>query len=87
MIFEVVSDASEQPIKQTVSMNKFGCMVEETIYAHPHVEKVIKAPLVPFHEDYALQDAWLNDAAERHKAKVSGNAPMPVATCEDRTEE
>lgn len=27
-------------------MNKFGCMVEETIFDYPHVEKVIKAPAV-----------------------------------------
>ena len=50
---ETVSDASELPIKQTVSMNKFGCMVEENVFAHPHVEKVIKAPLLPFEEDFA----------------------------------
>ena len=50
---EPVSDASEQPIKQTISMNKFGCIVEENVLAHPHVEKVIKAPLLPFEEDFA----------------------------------
>jgi len=37
LMTDVVSDANEQPIKQTVSMNKFGCMVEESIFAHPHV--------------------------------------------------
>ena len=52
MTNEAVTDAGEQPIKQTISRNKFGCMVEESVFAHPHVEKVIKAPLLPFHEDY-----------------------------------
>lgn len=47
-------DASDKigPLSQTVSKNKFGCLVEETIFAHPHTEKVITAPLVPFHMDY-----------------------------------
>jgi len=63
---EAVSDASEEPIKQSMAMNKFGCMVEENIFAHPHVEKVIKAPLLPFHLDYAQQEAYLKEAGKRH---------------------
>ena len=84
---ESVSDASEQPIKQTMSMNKFGCMVEESVFAHPYVEKVIKAPLLPFHEDHVQQEAWVKDATERHLHRVSGNAASPVYTCEDRSKE
>ena len=52
MTNEAVTDAGEQPIKQTISRNKFGCMVEESIFDRPHVEKVIKAPLLPFDMDY-----------------------------------
>ena len=47
-------DASDSigPLSQKVTKNKFGCLVEETIFAHPHTEKVISAPLVPYHMDY-----------------------------------
>ena len=49
-----VSDAGLEAkiAHQSVSKNKFGCVVEETVYEHPYVEKTIKAPLVPFHMDY-----------------------------------
>ena len=69
-------------------MNKFGCMVEETIFDYPHVEKVIKAPAVDkFTMSEQQQEAWLYDAAERSKQRLSGNAPAPIATCADRSEE
>ena len=69
-------------------MNKFGCMVEETIFDHQHVEKVIKAPAVDkFTMSEQQQEAWLYDAAERSKQRLSGNAPAPIATCSDRSEE
>ena len=46
---DIVTDG---PLRQSVSKNKFGCVVEESIFSHPHVEKVIKAPLLPYHLDY-----------------------------------
>lgn len=47
-------DASDKigPLSQKVTKNKFGCLIEETIFAHPHTEKVITAPLMPYHMDY-----------------------------------
>ena len=69
-------------------MNKFGCMVEETIFDYPHVEKVIKAPAVDkFTMSEQQQEAWMYDAAERSKQRLSGNAPTPIATCADRSKE
>mgnify|MGYP001001332028 CR=1 FL=1 len=47
-----VTDAPS-PVSQSVMKNKFGCLVEESVYEHPYVEKTISAPLVPFHMDYA----------------------------------
>lgn len=35
-----------------VSKNRFGALVEESIFPYPYVEKKIKAPLVPYHMDY-----------------------------------
>ena len=88
LMTEAVTDASEQPLKQSMSRNKFGCMVEETIFDYPHVEKVIRAPAV---DKWTLseeqQEAWLYDAAERGKQIASGNATVPVATCSDRSHE
>ena len=80
---DIVSDATDVPLTQTVSKNKFGCIVEETIYSHPHTEKVIKAPLVPFHMDYTQQEAFLKEQTERHM-HINANGPTPVATCADR---
>ena len=54
------SDAQE-PVSTSVSKNKFGCLVEETVFSHPHVEKTITAPLVPFHMDYEQQESFLRD--------------------------
>ena len=47
------AEDDSQPLKQTLSKNGFGCMVEESVYSHPRVEKTIKAPLVPFSQDPA----------------------------------
>jgi len=71
------------PITTNVSKNKFGCLVEENIYSYPHTEKTIKAPLVPFHMDYAQQEAHLTSALSHHKLK-SSNGSSPTYTCEDR---
>ena len=79
-----VTDAS--PVSSNVSKNKFGCLVEENIFDHPHVEKTITAPMTPFHADYVQQEAFLKDATHRHKKLRSNGlgAAAPVATCEDR---
>ena len=52
-VAQSVSDALSAPLSTKVSKNKFGCLVEESVFPYPHVEKTIKAPLVPFHMDYA----------------------------------
>jgi hypothetical protein len=77
------------PLSQTVSKNKFGCLVEETVFAHPHTEKVISAPLLPYHLDYVQQEAHLRDSVIRHKEKVeqAANGPVVPATCENRSPE
>ena len=79
------------PLKQTVTKNKFGCLVEESVFAHPHTEKVITAPLVPYHMDYVQQEAHLRDSIVRHAEKVeqaaNTNGPVVPATCEDRSPE
>ena len=89
-IDEALLDYSDKvgPISQTVNKNKFGCLVEESIFAHPHTEKVITAPLVPYHMDYVQQEAHLKDSITRHHEKAaehaaSNGAPAP-ATCETR---
>ena len=46
-----VSD-SASPTSQTITKNKFGCLVEESVWPNSHVEKKITAPLVPYHMDY-----------------------------------
>lgn len=85
---EQVSD-SVAPISQKVSKNKFGCLVEESIYPHPHVEKTIKAPLVPFHMDYVQQEAHItniNKSGKKLKAGSNGGdkPTTPIYTCSDR---
>ena len=35
-----------------MSKNRFGCHVEESVYLDQRVEKVVKAPLLPFEMDY-----------------------------------
>ena len=85
----LLMDASDKigPLSQTVSKNKFGCVVEQTIFAHPHTEKVITAPLVPYHMDYVQQEAHLRDSIDRHAKKVlqAANGPVTPATCSDRS--
>ena len=72
-------------ITTKVSKNPFGCLVEESIFPYPHVEKVIKAPLTPFHMDYSQQEAHLNSSVLRHHKLQSSNGHEPTATCADRT--
>ena len=43
-------------LNHQVAKNNFGCLVEESLYEGAHVEKTIKAPLVPFHLDYTQQE-------------------------------
>ena len=79
-----------KPITQNVSKNKFGCLVEESIFNTPYIEKTITAPLVPYHMDHVQQAAHLENMTEREQArKISEaiNGPAPVATCEDRSTE
>lgn len=84
----IAREASDSfgPISTNVSKNKFGCLVEENVYSYPHTEKTIKAPLVPFHMDYAQQETFLGDALTHHKLK-SANGPSPTWTCDDRAPE
>ena len=53
-----------------MSKNRFGCYVEESVYLDQRVEKVVKAPLLPFEMDYVQQEAHLRDSIERHAEKV-----------------
>ena len=48
---QVVTDAPS-PVNMNVTKNKFGCLVEESVFEENHVEKTISAPMVPFHMDY-----------------------------------
>ena len=57
---KAVSDYID-PVSQSVYKNKFGCLVEESLFEHPYVEKTISAPLTPFERDYAQQEAFLNE--------------------------
>ncbi len=51
---EAVSDVKEMelPLSSKFHKNQFGCLGEESVFANNYTEKVIKAPLVPFHMDY-----------------------------------
>lgn len=71
-------------LSHQVTKNNFGCLVEEAVYAGSHVEKTIKAPLVPFHMDYAQQAEFMRSSTEFHKEKVASNGPSPVYTCDNR---
>ena len=79
---ELISTDAAAPIDQSVTKNKFGCLVEESVFAESHVEKTITAPLVPFHMDYVQQEAHLKDSLKHHTHKLQ--AAAPTATCEDR---
>jgi len=72
-----------EPLTTKVSKNKFGCLVDESIFPYPYVEKTIKAPLVPYHMDYVQQEAHLKASTQRHK-ELLANGPAPIVTCEDR---
>ena len=43
-------------LSQSIQKNDFGCLIEESVYANAYTEKLIKAPLVPIHMDYAQQE-------------------------------
>jgi len=78
---EKISDAVA-PLTHKLSKNKFGCLVEESIFEHPYVEKTIKAPLVPYHMDYAQQEAHLKNLNQHGKKLKSGS--VPIYTCANR---
>lgn len=40
-------------LSQSVQKNNFGCLIEESVYDNAYTEKLVKAPLVPIHMDYA----------------------------------
>ena len=73
------------PLTTKVSKNKFGALVEESVFPFPYVEKTITAPLVPFNMDYAQQEAFLNNASKRHQEKTLLGASQATATCDDRS--
>ena len=71
------------PVSQSMSKNSFGCLVEESVFEDSYVEKVIKAPLMPFHLDYAQQEHFINKSTEFHK-NLYANGPEPKYTCDNR---
>lgn len=71
-------------MSNSVTKNKFGCLVEESVFSHPHVEKTITAPLVPFHMDYEQQESFLRDATARHQELSRFGAESKTYTCDDR---
>ena len=70
----------------TISKNRFGCLVEETVYPYPHTQKTIKAPLIPFHMDYVQMENHIVNYTKRHQ-EFKVNGVQPVATCGDRAPE
>jgi len=58
-------------------------LIEESVYANAYTEKLIKAPLVPLHMDYAQQEQFIKRSTEFHE-NLSKNGPVPVYTCSDR---
>ena len=79
---QIESDAPVTPLSERITKNQFGCIVEETVFANNYVEKVVKAPLLPLHLDYAQQERSIKSAIEFHK-NLRSNGPT-VYTCDSR---
>jgi len=62
------------PLSQKVEKTGFGCLSEETIYSDSYREKIIKAPLVPFHIDYTQQEQLINKSTEFHQNLRANNS-------------
>ena len=78
------TDANESLLlSQNVQKNNYGCLIEESVYANAKTEKMIKAPLVPIHMDYAQMEQFIKRSTEFHD-NLSANGPSPVYTCSDR---
>ena len=69
-VSDVVDDLKDIALSTKVEKNKFGCLVEESVFPRSRIEKTITAPLTPFHMDYAQQEAHLKNAAKLHKKKL-----------------
>ena len=77
-------------VSHNLTKNKFGCLVEEKVYKdEPLIEKTITAPLLPYHLDYAQQEAFLGHALDHHNFKSAriANGEAPIATCDTRAPE
>lgn len=77
------TDSLDMPMSHTIEKNGFGFFVEETVYPNSHREKVIRAPLVPFHMDYTQQENFIKKSTEFHQ-NLNANGPSPTYTCDNR---
>ena len=73
-----------EPIKSTIRKNGFGMTVEEDIYSNTFTETTVKAPIVPFVQDYAQHITYLEKAGQYHEDLRNGLNSSPVYTCSDR---
>ena len=53
------------------------------MFANSYTETVVKAPLVPFHMDYAQQEHFIKESTKFHQ-NLSANGPSPTYTCDNR---
>ena len=92
-MFELISDAAETPslvtdslelpLSHTVEKNGFGFFVEETVFPNQYREKLIRAPLLPFHLDYPTQEHFIKQSTLFHQQR-DANGPSPTYTCDNR---
>ena len=73
------------PISQTMKKNGFGMSVEQNIYANSYAETTVRAPHVPFDQDFTAQTNHIETITQYHKAMNEGaNDASPVYTCANR---
>ena len=71
-----------KPIRQTLSKNGFGHMVEERIFSNPRgIEKTIKAPLDQSRSNPAHQADWLRSSAKLHDQMINSEKRSSTPTC------